>query len=84
MYLYTYKYIKPHGDKRQSILLSTSDAMYNPFKIPKLAAKVQFNFARRVDLLSNLMGNYNLDEEDLTGIPKVYKYNVIEERSIEL
>ena len=79
-----YNYIKPHGDERQSILLSTSDAMYNPFKIPKLAKAVQFNFARRVDLLSNLMGNYNLDEEDLTGIPKVYKYNVIEERSIKL
>ena len=57
--------------------------MYNPYRIPKLAKTVQDNFARRVDLLSNLMGNYDLDEDDATEVHSVYNYDVVEIESCE-
>ena len=81
-YLAKYRYIKPHRDPRQNISISTSKAMYNPYRIPKLAKTVQDNFARRVDLLSNLMGNYDLDEDDATEVHSVYNYDVVRNRKL--
>ena len=77
-----YRYIKPHRDPRQNISISTSKAMYNPYRIPKLAKAVQDNFARRVDLLSNLMGNYDLDEDDASEVHSVYNYDVVRNRKL--
>ena len=81
-YLVKYRYIKPHRDPRQNITISTSRAMYNPYRIPKLAKAVQNNFAKRVDLLSNLMGNYDLDEDDTNEIDSVYNYEVVRKREL--
>lgn len=81
-YLAKYRYIKPHRDPRQNISISTSKAMYNPYRIPKLAKAVQDNFARRVDLLSNLMGNYDLDEDDASEVHSVYNYDVVRNRKL--